>query len=162
MLAGEKLTASVLSIGIVATPINTTSVGTPTTGSGAETFDIVLGYYQATLINGHRYRVQLDGLIGNCGTAGDIYTLQIRDSGNSSAPTGSATLVAQTQWTSAQAGTLSRIPVPIGNTFVAAGSGVHTFGFSSTRVSGGSGSVFTPESPPSLFRELYVTDLGGN
>ena len=161
-LAGEILTASVLSIGIVqgAPPINSSVVGTPTVSGGAETFDAVLGFYQATLINGHRYRARMDGLIGNCGVAGDIYTLQIRDSGSSSNPTSGSTLVAQVQWTSGQAGTLSRVPIALSNTFIASGSGVHTFGFSSLRVSGTG--VFTPEPPPGLFRELYVEDLGGN
>lgn len=157
--AGEKMAPSIFpGIPQNAPPVSSSVVGTPSVGT-TETFDVVLGYYQATLINGHRYRVNLDGLIGNCGVAGDIYTLQIRDSGSSSAPTSSSLLVASTQWTSTQAGTPSRVPIPLRNTFVASSSGIHTFGFSSLRTVG-SGS-FTPEPVPNLFRELYVEDLGG-
>jgi hypothetical protein len=159
-LAGEILTASMLSIGIVAAPVSTSANGTPTPSGGAETFDTVLGYYQAAVISGHRYRVCIDGLIGNCGTASDVYLLQIRDSGSASNPTTSSTLVAQVEWTSAQSATASRIPIFLANTFVAFSTGTHTFGFSAQRTSGSG--VFTPVSSPNGFREMYITDLGGN
>lgn len=158
-LPGQKITENVWP-GIPAAPISTSSNGTPTAGGGSETFDAILGFYQATLINGHRYEVKMNGLIGNCGANGDEYQLQIRDSGNASNPTTGSTLVAQTQWSSTTNGISSRTPIYIANTFVAGGSGVHTFGFSSARISGTG--VFTPVNGPNLFRELFVVDLGGN
>jgi hypothetical protein len=162
-LAGETATASVLSVGIPysSSPLSSSSSGTPSSGT-TETFDTVLGYYQPTLIAGHRYWVGMYGLVGNCGVASDVYYINIRDSGSTSTPTSSSTLVAAAQWTSSSAGSASRVPIPLGNTFVvAAGAGgVHTFGMSSVRISG-TGS-FTPLFAPNLFRELLVLDLGGN
>src|ERR1700761_2215578 len=133
-LSGQKITPSVLSVGITAPAIQTGTVGTPSTGT-TEVFDIVLGYYQAVLIAGHTYEAKVLGLVGNCGVA-DIYDLNIRDSQSSSNPTTSSLLVAQSQWTSTTAGTPSRVPVPLANVFVATVSGTHTFGVSSVRVSG--------------------------
>lgn len=161
-LAGEILTASVLSIGIVqgSTPATATTNGTPSATGGGEVFDAVLGFYQATLINGHRYEVKMNGLVGNCGASNDSYSLQIRDSGSASNPTTGSTQVAQTQWSSATNGTPSRTPIWLANTFVASGAGVHTFGFSSSRITGTG--QFTPVSSPTGTRELFVVDLGGN
>ena len=142
---------------VTATPQSTASTGTPSSGT-TETFDIVLGYYQCQLIAGRRYQAQMNGLIGNAGVAGDEYMLQIRDSGSSSNPTASSTLVAQTQWSSQTAGAPGRIPIYLANSFIASSTGTHTFGFSSTKI-GGTG-PFTPVSPASLVRELFVVYLG--
>lgn len=51
--------------------------------------------------------------------------------------------------------------IPLGQSFVAAGSGVHTLGMSSTRIVGTSGS-FTPINATGGTRELLVWDMGGN
>jgi len=157
MLAGETLTASVLSIGIPTgnAPVSTTTNGTPTVGT-TETFDAILAYYQFTAINGHRYEARCNGLIGNGSVTGDVYTLQIRDSGNSSNPTSGSLLVAQQEFYTAAAGSAGRSAIPLAMSWVAAGSGVHTIGVSAVRVSGTG--VFTPVG----YRELFVVDLGGN
>lgn len=146
-----------LMVPVNAAPVSTSSTGTPSSGT-TETFDIVLGYYQATLIAGRRYLAIMNGLIGNAGVAGDVYTLQIRNSGSSSNPTSSSTLVAQVQWTSQYAGTSSRTPLFIANSFIAPTTGVNTFGFSSTKAIGTG--PFTPVAPPNGMRELYVMYLG--
>lgn len=148
---------SQLAVPVNATPQATATTGTPSSGT-TETFDIVLGYYQCQLIAGRRYQAQMNGLVGNAGVAGDEYSLQIRDSGSSSNPTASSTLVAQTQWSSQTAAAPGRIPIFLANTFIASSTGTHTFGFSSTKI-GGTG-PFTPVSPPNLARELFVIYLG--
>jgi hypothetical protein len=159
MLAGQRLSASVLSVGIVAPPISTSVAGTPSSGT-TEVFDVVLGYYQATLIAGHRYEVRMNGLVGN-GTTPDVYQVQIRDSGSTSNPTSSSTLVAQGQWFCPATGSGGRQSIPLAGTFLASSGGVHTFGMSSMRLSGTV--AFTPEAPPGGgVRELFVVDLGGN
>jgi hypothetical protein len=159
-LPGETITENVWpGLPPAGTPISTTTNGTASSGT-TETFDTVLGYYQFTAINGHWYEVRCFGLVGNCGVDGDTYQLQVRDSGSSSNPTTSSTLVAQTQWTSEYNGVSSRTPIYLAAPFQAAGSGTHTLGFSSQRTSG-SGS-FTPVCPPNLSRGMYVVDLGGN
>lgn len=158
-LAGEILTASVLSIGISAAPISTATNGTPSSGL-TETFDIVLGYLSFTAINGHQYEVKLEGLIGNAGVAGDIYSINIRDSGSASNPTAGSTLVAQTSWVGVTAGTSGRQPIPLSGVWTAAGSGTHILGVSAMRTTGTG--AFTPVSPPALARQLFVVDLGGN
>jgi hypothetical protein len=136
-------------------PISTSSNGTVTSGT-TETFDVVLSYYQFTAINGHRYEARLNGLIGNGSVVADVFTVQIRDSGNSSNPTSGSLLVAQQEWYCAAVGTAGRSAIPLSMSWVAAGSGVHTLGFSAVRVSGTG--VFTPVGN----RELFVIDLGGN
>lgn len=145
-----------------AAPVSTTLPGTATSGT-TETFDTVLGYYQCYLTAGRRYKAIMLGLHGNCGVANDIYSLQIRDSGSSSDPTSASTLVAQAQWTSTASGSLSRLPIPLANTFLASSSGLHTFGFSATRISGTG--AFTPEPPNAngatqFIRELFVEYCG--
>jgi hypothetical protein len=156
-LAGEILTASVLSIGIPngSPPINTSTAGTATSGS-TETFDAILGYYQFTAINGHTYQAILNGLLGNGSVVGDTYTIQIRDSGNSSNPTSGSLLVAQAEWEPQVTGSGGRISIPDSYAYVASGSGVHTLGVSAVRLSGTG--IFTPVG----IRQLYVVDLGGN
>jgi hypothetical protein len=155
-LPGETITENIWpGIPTGNAPISTSSSGTATSGA-TETFDVVLGYYQFTAINGHRYLATMNGLIGNGSVAADVFTVQIRDSGNSSNPTSGSLLVAQQEWYCSAAGTAGRSPVPLGMTWVAAGSGVHTLGVSATRVAGTG--VFTPTG----LRELYVVDLGGN
>lgn len=156
-LAGEILTASVLSIGIPtgSSPISTSTNGTVSVGT-TETFDAVLGYYAPTLINGHRYQVILNGLIGNASVLADVYTIQIRNSGNATNPTSGSTLIAQSEWEAPAAGSGGRQTIAVSMTFVASGSNVQTFGVSALRQSGTG--VFTPLGT----RELYVVDLGGN
>lgn len=147
---------------VTAAPVSTNLPGTATSGT-TETFDAVLGFYQCNVTAGRRYQAVMLGLHGNCGVANDIYSLQIRDSGTSSNPTAASTLVAQAQWTSTTTGSLSRVPIPLSNTFTATSSGLHTFGFSATRISG-TGS-FTPEPPNAngtaqFIRELFIMYLG--
>lgn len=153
-----------LAVPVTVAPASTNLPGTPTpTSTGAETFDTVLGFYQCTLVAGRRYQATVLGLHGNCGVASDIYSIQIRDSGSASNPTTSSTLVAQVQWTSTTSGSLSRLPIPLANTFIASSTGTHTFGVSATRLSGTG--AFTPEPPnangtPQFIRELFVMYLG--
>lgn len=156
-LAGEILTASVLSIGIPngSPPVGTSASGTPTTGT-TEVFDVILGYYQFTAINGHTYQAIVNGLIGNGSVVADQYTIQIRDSGNSGNPTSGSLLVAQAEWEPQVTGSGGRISIPDSFAYVAAGSGLHTLGVSAVRVSGTG--IFTPVG----IRQLYVVDLGGN
>src|SRR6185437_8313247 len=140
---------------VTATPNSTTSNGTPTPSGGTETFDTVLGYYQCTLIAGRRYLAVSNGNHGN-GTAGELYSMQIRDSGSSSSPTTSSTLIAQSEWYCPAGGSGGRGIIPLAGSFIASTSGVHTFGVSSLRLVGSN--VFTPV-PGSLTgasRELYV------
>lgn len=140
---------------LMAAPISTSSLGTATSGT-TETFDAVLGYYSASLVSGRRYRVVLDGMVGNLSVANDIFTIQIRDSQSVSNPTSASTLIAQTQYTSAGTGSASRNPCPVKGSFLSTVTGTHTFGVSATRISGTG--VFTPVAPNS--RELYVEDMG--
>lgn len=154
-LAGESLTASVLSVGTVAAPLNTTASGTPTSGT-TEVFDAILGYYQVTLINGHTYRASVNGLQGSGTVAGDLYNIFIRDSGNSSNPTSASTQIAHSRWYCPAVAGAGQSSIVLAMSFVAAGSGVHTFGVSAARVSGTG--VFTPVNT----RELLIEDLGGN
>lgn len=146
-----------LTLPISATPASSSSNGTPT-ASSTETEDTVLGTYQCSLIAGRRYLAVMNGLIGNCGTAGGIFLCNIRNSGSGSAPTASSTLVAQQQWTSTTTATASRVGIPLANSFIAPTSGLNTFAFFAQLV-GGSG-IFTPVSPTNGFRELYVMYLG--
>lgn len=157
MLPGETLTASVLSVGIPPgyPPVTTTTNGTPTVGT-TETFDAILAYYQFTAINGHRYEARCNGLIGNGSVTADVYTVQIRDSGNSSNPTAGSLLVAQQEFYTAAAGSAGRSAIPLAMSWVAVGSGLHTIGVSAVRASGTG--AFTPIGQ----RELFVIDLGGN
>jgi hypothetical protein len=140
-----------------ATPASTSANGTASSGI-TETLDTVLGTYQASLIAGRRYLAIMNGLIGNCGVAGDIYYLNIRNSGTSSAPTASSTIVAEQQWTSTTTGNSSRVGIPLANSFIAPATGLNTFGFFAVR-NAGTG-AFTPISPPNGVRELYVMYLG--
>lgn len=158
-LAGERLTASVLSVGIAVgnTPASTASNGTPTSGT-TETFDTVLGYYQATLILGHRYEVHVNGLVGNGSVVADLYSIQVRDSQSSSNPTASSALIGQTQWYCSATGSGGRTGIELEQSFLCTVSGVHTFGISATRLSGTG--IYTPISATS--REIFVVDLGGN
>jgi hypothetical protein len=151
-----------MAVPVTVIPTSTTAQGTPSVGS-TETFDAVLGYYQCNLIAGRRYMAIMNGLVGNCGTAGDIYFCNIRNSGSSSNPTAASTLVAQQQWTSQSIGTASRLAIPLAGTFIAPTTGLNTFGFSSQKNSG-TGS-FTPECPAQTgvgvgSRELFVMYLG--
>lgn len=148
-----------LMVPVSAAPISTSSNGTASSGT-TETFDAVLGYYQATLISGRRYMAIMNGLVGNAGVAADVYTLQIRNSGTSSNPTSSSTLVAQSEWYGAVAGSGGRQGIVLQGSFIAPATGTNTFGMSSTRVAG-SGS-FTPVTAgnAAAVRELFVIYLG--
>jgi hypothetical protein len=141
-------------VGILATAISTVTNGTVVSG-GTESFDTVLGFYQATLVSGQRYRVVYDGLVGNGSVVGDVFLLQIRNSGSASNPTISSTIVAQTEWGVVVTGTAGRAPLPLRNTFVASVTGVNTFGVSGLKTAGSG--TFTPvTSSASGLRELYV------
>lgn len=150
-----------LLVPVSAAPISTSSNGTPTPVSGgAETFDAVLGYYQCTLISGRRYMAVMNGLVGNAGVAGDVYTLQIRNSGTSSNPTTSSTLITQSEWYGAVAGSGGRQSIVLQGSFIAPATGTNTFGMSAARVSGSG--AFTPVTAgnASAVRELFVMYLG--
>lgn len=150
---------STMGQGIVATPTTVVASGTPTSGT-TETLDAVLGTYQCSLVAGRRYMAVMDGILGNGNTVADLFALRIRNSGTSSAPTASSTLVAETGWYCAATGSGGRTSADFTGTFVAATSGTNTFGFFAQRIAGGG--VFTPVSGLSgtLVRELYVLDIG--
>lgn len=152
---------STMGQGIQAAPISTASTGTVTSGI-TETMDAVLGTYQWNAVAGRRYQVVMNGLIGSPSASGDTFTVRIRDSGTSSTPTTSSTVIAEDTWHSPAAGVSGRQPIPLNGTFIAGGSGTHTVAFFAVRT-GGTG-TFTPISAVndggSLSRELYVVDLG--
>jgi hypothetical protein len=100
----------------------------------------------------------LDGLVGNGSVVADTFVINIRNSGSSATPTTSSTLVAQQEWVPQAVGSTGRQAIPVANTFIAPTSGVNTFAVFAAR-SGGTGQ-FTPLSPPSGVRELYVVYLG--
>lgn len=153
-----------LLVPVSATPISTSSNGTPTPSGGSnpgtETFDAVLGYYQVTLIAGRRYMAVLNGLVGNAGVSGDVYTIQIRNSGTSSNPTSSSTLICQSEWYGALAGSGGRQSIVVQGSFIAPATGVNTFGVSAQRQVGTG--AFTPVTAgnASATREFYVMYLG--
>jgi hypothetical protein len=140
-----------------ATPASTTTNGTPTSGT-TETEDAVLGTYQCNLISGRRYMAVMNGLVGNGSVVSDVFLLNIRNSGSSSAPTSSSTLVAQQEWTPQTAGTSGRSPIPLAGSFIAPATGLNTFAFFAQRTAGTG--VFTPISPLAIARELFVMYLG--
>jgi hypothetical protein len=142
-----------LAVPVNATAAATVSNGTATSGT-TETFDTVLGAYQCQLISGRRYLAVVNGLVGNGSVAGDVYNCNIRNSGSSSNPTSSSTLIAQLQWVVTAAGTTGRSPIPLMLSFIAPTTGTNTFMFSAVRNSGTG--VFTPIG----LRELYVMYLG--
>jgi hypothetical protein len=150
--------AAQFAVPVNAAPTSTNAAGTPTPNSTVETMDSVLSTYQCTLIAGRRYRAVLDGLVGNGSVTGDTFVVNIRNSGTSSGPTTASTLVAQQEWVPQTTGSGGRAPIPVGNSFIAPASGLNTFAVFAQRT-GGSG-IFTPLSPPSGVRELYVVYLG--
>jgi len=143
-----------LAVPVTATPVSTSAAGTVTSGT-TETLDAVLGTYQCSLIAGRRYVAVVNGLIGNGSVAGDVFAVNIRNSGSSSAPTSSSTLLCQQQWVCTVAGTSGRSAIPISQSFIAPSTGLNTFGVFAVRQSGTG--VYTPDGTP---RELYVQYLG--
>lgn len=143
--------------GLVAVQGGTTSTGTACAGT-TETLDSVLGTLQFAAVTGRRYRVVMTGLVGNGGANGDTYAVRIRDSGSASAPTNTSTLVAEQEWVAQVAGSGGRGPINLEDSFVAASAGTHTLGFFSVRIAGSNN--FTPVSPPTLPRRIYVYDVG--
>lgn len=146
-----------LALPVNATPNSTTANGTPSTG--AETFDTVLGYYQCSLIAGRRYMVVCNGNHGN-GTATELYSLQIRNSGSSSNPTTSSTLICQSEWYCPAGGSGGRGVIPLQGTFIAPTTGTNTFGMSSQRLVGANTFTPVPGSLSGASRELFVVYLG--
>lgn len=142
---------------VTATPTSTVTNGTPTS-SVAEIRDDVLGVYQCNLIAGRRYMAVMNGLVGNGSVAGDVYAINIRNSGSSSTPTASSTLVAQQSWVPQAVATVGRAPIPLAGSFIAPVTGVNTFAFLAQRLSGSG--IFTPVSPNAIARELFVMYLG--
>lgn len=138
-------------------PATASGAGTATSGT-TETMDTVLGTYQVSLIAGRRYAAIMNGLTGNAGVANDIYLCNIRNSGSTSTPTASSTLVAQQQWSSTTSGTPSRNGIPLAGTFIAPTTGLNTFAFFAQRISGTG--AFTPVSGNTYQRELYVAYCG--
>lgn len=153
-LAGQRITASIWT-GTVVAPIVVGSAGTTTSGT-TETFDTVLGYLQATLTSGRRYRVSVDALNVIATVAGDWFDLRIRDSGDSSDPTSSDTQIAHARWYAPVADSSSSgISVSLTNTFLCATGGMHTFGMSAVRLAG------TGTLTPANTRTFLIEDVGG-
>lgn len=148
---------SQLAVPVVSAPISTLTSGT-VTSSTTETFDTVLGYYQCNLVAGRRYQLVLNGLLCGGSVANDLYTLRVRNSGTSSNPTTSSTIVAAGQWLCRIVGGPGEVTTQISHSFIAPSSGVNTFGFSAQRAVGSG--AFTPLSLGGNPREMYVMYLG--
>ena len=146
-----------LLVPVNAVPVSTTSSGT-TTSSTAETFDTVLGYYQASLIAGRRYMAIVNNLLLGGTVAADLYTLRIRNSGTSSNPTTGSTTVAAAQWYVPAAGGSGQETVYLGGSFIAPNNGINTIGFTAQR-SAGTGTL-TPLAPGGASREMFIMYLG--
>ncbi len=153
-VAGQRVLASQLNqLGsLPAAPVSTAAGGTPTVGT-TETLDIVLGTYQFTAVSGTRYTAIVNGLLGSS-TAGELYKFNIRDSGSSSAPISSSTLVAATQWYCPATGGTGQAGMQLQGTFTAGATGVHTIGVFCVRLAGAN--TCTPVGA----RELYVMATG--
>lgn len=145
---------STMGQGIQATPVSTASAGTA--AGATETLDSVLGVYQFNAVAGRRYFATMNNLMGS-GTAAELYSARIRDSGTASNPTNTSTLLASSQWECQTTGGGGQSSIVLGGSFVAATSGTHTLGMFSVRVNGANN--FTPVSGAAN-RELYVVDLG--
>lgn len=153
--AGQKLQAAALNqLTMTSDPLTTGTNGTATSGT-TETFDVVLGYYATSLVNGDWYRAILDGLIVNGSVAADVFSVQIRDSGSASNPTSSSTLIALSQAYIPAAGSGGRESLYVSAPFQSTSTGTHTFGVSATRLLGTG--VYTPIGT----RYLYVVGIGG-
>jgi len=155
LLALAQIAQLVVPVNIA--PQSTTASGTPTTATN-EIRDDILGVYQCTLTAGRRYMAIMNGLVGNASAAGDVYAINIRNSGTSSTPTAASTLVVQQSWVASAVGTAGRAPIPLAGSFIAPATGTNTFAFFAQRT-GGTG-VFTPLSPAVIARELFVMYLG--
>lgn len=142
-----------LAVPVNAAPVSTATNGSVTSGA-TETLDTVLGTYQCSLIAGRRYLAVMNDLLGNGSVAADVFQCNIRNSGSSSAPTASSTLIASQQWVATVVGTSGRSAIPLSQSFIAPASGLNTLGFFAVRNSGTG--VFTPVGN----RELYVMYLG--
>lgn len=142
--------------GIQAIPVSTSSGGTMTSGA-TETFDAVLGTYQWNAVAGRRYMVFVNNLLGGATVTGDLYELRVRNSGSSSAPTTSSTVVAFTQWYCPVNGGPGQTGIQLQGSFLAPTSGTNTIQMSAQRVAGTG--VFTPVSG-AFTREMFVVDLG--
>lgn len=152
-----QVNGSSLGRGYVVASVTSTTNGTP--GGATETADAVLGTLPFTAVAGRRYQVGMNGLHGNGSAAADRYAVRIRDSGSSSAPTNTSTLVAESEWVSSTSGTSGRAVIPLSGTFIAGSSGTHTLQMFSATLSGTG--PFTPVvGAGGLARELYVEDLG--
>jgi hypothetical protein len=145
-----------LAVPVIATPTSTNSTGSVTSGT-TETFDTVLGYYQASLIAGRRYMAVMNGYVAGGTAAADLFDIRIRNSGSSSNPTTSSTIVAMTQFYVSATGGPGQVTVYIQASFLAPATGLNTFGVSAQRIVG-SGTL-TPFSS-GVPRELYVMYLG--
>lgn len=144
---------------LMATPVNTSSTGTVTSGT-TETRDAVLGNYVFTAVAGRTYRVTIAQLIGNSSVANDQYAIRVRD-GGAVTPTAASTLIGETVWLCTTGGTGGRSQIPFQRTFTAT-SGTHTLAMFAVRLSGTG--VFTPCSPAVYVgatdvREMYVEDI---
>jgi hypothetical protein len=145
--------------GSIAAPVSTTTIGNAV--STPEAADTVLGYLQATLVAGRRYRVGIGSYLGN-GVAGEVYLIRIRDSGSASNPTNTSAMIAEIPFHPAVSGTSGRRELYLEDTFISASSGVHTFGVFAVRAAGTSS--FTPISPANdsgtRGRSLWIRDEG--
>lgn len=138
---------------------------TTTANSGAvstpEAIDASLGTYQFTAVAGRRYEVTGNGMIAN-GTAGDIYSIRVRDSGSNTTPTNTSTMVAEATFNCAVSGIGGRQQIQIQDDFVAAASGTHTLGVFLVRTSGtGALTLLSPAGNQGAgARSIRVKDIG--
>ena len=135
-------------------PKSSASTGTVTVGT-TETRDAVLGDYVFTSVAGHRYRVCFDGATLSGSVAADLFRVNVRNGGASTA-TAASTLVASTQVFIGAAGGPGQAGVAIGGSFVP-GAGTQTLSIFYLRTNGTG--VATPLNSGGN-REFYVIDLG--
>jgi hypothetical protein len=145
-----------LAVTVNATPVSTTSVGTVTSGT-TEVLDSALGTYQCTLIGGRRYMAVLNNALGSGSEAADLYKINIRNSGTSSTPTTSSTIVATTQWYVSATGGSGSTGLYVAGSFIAPASGTNTLGVFAQRAAG-SGTMSIVSGV--VARELFVMYLG--
>lgn len=142
---------STMGQGIQAVP--TTSSGTGPSTTGTEILDTTLGTYQFNATAGRRYQAVVNGLIGSTTAIGLVRTT-IRDSGSSSTPTNTSTLIATSQWYGSATGGGGQSSIVLSNSFIPAASGTHTLGVFALVLTGGG--TFQCIGT----REFYVVDLG--
>lgn len=156
--AGQRITAVSLNASTLVPVAPTTASGAGTITSGTtETRDDVLGVYQWTATSGARYRAVLDCAGISATVADDLYQVNIRYRNDSTTPTSSDTLVAQTQALVHVAGGSGQIGIFVSGTFLATASGTNTIALFNKRNAGtGTSQILGFGSG----RQLYVMVVG--